>query len=222
METYPGILVSIEGPDQSGKSTQIGLLKEAIKKAGLDPLCIREPGGTLLGEEMRTLLLKSEKMAERAKWTEALMYLVSMAQSAHELARPALRKGRFVLYDRYIDSTLVYQGMARGLGVEKLYELNSVFTGGLMPDLTLVFNVDLGVSRERLALASEKEGKEADRLEREPDDFHAVVAEGYRKLQPIFPERIVEIDGSQSVVEVHKNVIAVCNERLGTKLQPVR
>ncbi len=205
--------ITFEGIDQSGKSTQLKLLAEAAGKAGIDTLSVREPGGTALGEQIREILLGPEHAA-MDPWTEALLYAAARVQLVKEVIKPALMQGKIVLSDRYIDSSLVYQGMARDLGVDRILDLNLGATGGLMPDLTLVFHLDVAASRERLA----GRGTAEDRIEGEPLEFHQQVEDGYRKLEEMYPGRIVGIDGGQSVEEVHADVVAASRERLGLEL----
>ena len=205
--------VPFEGTEQSGKSTQIELLTKAAVRAGIDILSVREPGGTPLGEQIRNILLGPEHATMDA-WTEALLYAAARVQLVREVIKPALMQGKIVLSDRYIDSSLVYQGMARELGVERILDLNLGATGGLMPDLTFVFHLDVAASRERLA----GRGTAEDRIEGEPLTFHQKVEDGYRKLEEMYPGRIVGIDGGRSVEEVHADVVAACRERLGLEL----
>ncbi|MHB1325554.1 MAG: dTMP kinase [Thermoleophilia bacterium] len=205
--------ITFEGIDQSGKSTQLDLLAAAATKAGIDTLSVREPGGTPLGEQIREILLGPEHTTMDA-WTEALLYAAARVQLVKEVIKPALMQGKIVLSDRYIDSSLVYQGMARELGVDRILDLNLGATGGLMPDLTFVFHLDVAASRERLA----GRGTAEDRIEGEPLDFHQKVEDGYRKLEEMYPGRIVGLDGGRSVEEVQGDVVAACRERLGLEL----
>ncbi len=205
--------ITFEGIDQSGKSTQLDLLARAFKSAGLSFLCVREPGGTAIGEAIRKLLLGPEHSG-MDPWAETLLYAAARAQLVKEMIRPALGEGKLVLSDRYIDSSLVYQGIARGLGIERVLDLNMGATGGLMPDLTFVFHLDVDASRRRLA------GRQAgrDRIEGEPLEFHRRVEAGYRQLEEMYPGRIVGIDGALEISEVHGRVLAECRQRLGINL----
>jgi len=205
--------ITFEGIDQSGKSTQLDLLAVAAAKAGIDTLSVREPGGTPLGEQIREILLGTEHTTMDA-WTEALLYAAARVQLVKEVIKPALMQGKIVLSDRYIDSSLVYQGMARDLGVDRILDLNLGATGGLMPDLTFVFHLDVAASRMRLA----GRGTAEDRIEGEPLDFHQKVEDGYRKLEEMYPGRIVGIDGGRAIEEVQADVVAACRERLGLEL----
>jgi len=207
--------ITFEGIDQSGKSTQLELLAESCAAAGIDALTVREPGGTPLGEGIRKMLLGPEHEG-MDPWAEALLYAAARAQLVRDVIRPALGSGRIVLSDRYIDSSLVYQGIARGLGVERILDLNLGATGGLMPDLTLVLHLDVAGSRERLAAR----GEGGDRIEGEPLDFHRQVEEGYRQLEEMYPARLVGIDAGGTVEEVHAAVVAAGRERLGLEIEP--
>ncbi len=202
--------ITFEGIDQSGKSTQLDLLAHAFQSAGLSFLSVREPGDTALGEAIRKLLLGPEH-GGMDRWAETLLYAAARAQLVADVIRPALAEGNLVLCDRYIDSSLVYQGIARGLGVERVLDLNMSATGGLMPDLTFVFHLDVESSRSRLA------GRQAgrDRIESEPLEFHRLVEAGYRQLEEKYPERIVGIDGSLAASEIHGRVLGECRRRLG-------
>ncbi|MCL4474155.1 MAG: dTMP kinase [Actinobacteria bacterium] len=205
--------ITFEGIDQSGKSTQLKLLADAAAAAGVATLSVREPGGTPLGEQIREILLGPEH-ANMDAWTEALLYAAARVQLVREVIKPALMQGKIVLSDRYIDSSLVYQGIARELGIDRILDLNLGATGGLMPDLTFVFHLGVAASRERLA----GRGTAEDRIEGEPLDFHQKVEDGYRKLEEMYPGRIAGIDAGGSIEEVHARVVEVCSERLGLEL----
>lgn len=205
--------ITFEGIDQSGKSTQIELLAEAMRGAGLEVLSVREPGGTPLGDRIREILLGPEHTG-MDPWAEALLYAAARAQLVKDVIRPALGKGTIVLSDRFIDSSLVYQGMARDLGVDRILDLNLGATGGIMPDLTFVLHLDVERSRERLS------GRETaeDRIEGEPLEFHRKVEEGYRRLEEMYPGRIVSVDGRQAAEQVQAEIARACRDRLGFEL----
>ena len=202
--------ITFEGIDQSGKSTQLELLSKAVAESGLSVLATREPGGTKLGDQIRAILLGFDH-AGMDPWSEALLYAAARAQLVREVIEPAIAAGTIVLSDRYIDSSLAYQGIARGLGIEKVMEMNMWATRGLMPDITFVLHLDVDISRERLQ--SRTTGK--DRIESEPLEFHHRVEEGYRKLESMYPDRIVGISGRDSVAEVHSQIVAACRDRIG-------
>jgi len=192
------MFVTFEGLDGSGKSTQLQLLTDRLVAAGRDVVATREPGGTELGEQIRDLVLHG---GDVAPWAEAALYAASRAQHVAEVIRPALERGAVVLCDRYVDSSVAYQGVARGLGLERVLELNLAAVGGLLPDLTFLLLVDAGVAASRMP-------SDRDRLEREDTVFHGRADAGYRELAKRFPERIVTIDGSLSEDEVAQRIAA--------------
>ena len=191
-----GIFITMEGPDGSGKSTQIALLKEYLEKEGYDVLITREPGGTAISEAIREVILNKD-FQEMSPVTEMLLYASARAQLIHEVVGPALEKGQAVISDRFVDSSLVYQGIARGLGVEKVYEVNLNAIGKYMPDVTFLLDLpaEVGISRK-------KDQKELDRMELESLEFHKKVAEGYRKLAVKFPERIETVDATLPIEKI--------------------
>jgi dTMP kinase len=188
------MFITFEGVDGSGKSTQVRLLAEQLRSEGLQVLETREPGGTELGEKVRELILAGGNLAP---WAEALLFAAARAQLVDEVIRPALARGEHVLSDRYIDSSLAYQGLARGLGVERVLEVNLAATGHLLPDRTFLIEVPL-------EQAARQRGADPDRIEREGDDFVERVDSAYRDLAGIFAQRIVTVDGSQPASEVAK------------------
>jgi dTMP kinase len=189
------VFVSFEGADGSGKSTQAELLRAALIAEGRDVVLTREPGGTELGEAVRALVLDGPEMGA---WAEAALFAASRAEHVEEVIAPALRRGADVVCDRYIDSSLAYQGIARGLGVDAVLQLNLAVTGGLLPDVTFVFLVDPGVAAGRQV--------EPDRLEREGTELQAKVDAAYRELAERFPERIVTIDATGSPADIAREV----------------
>jgi dTMP kinase len=180
------MFITFEGVDGSGKSTQAALLAEHLAAAGREVVATREPGGTPLGEKIRGLLLDGE---HPAPWAEAALFAAARAELAERVIRPSLAAGADVVCDRYLDSSLAYQGVARGLGVDCVLELN-IAVADLTPDRTFVLLVD----RET---AVERAGSTPDRMEQEEAAFHTAVADGYRELAERYPERIVVLDGSQ-------------------------
>ncbi len=181
------MFVTFEGLDGSGKSTQAELLRARLEEEGEDVVLTREPGGTELGERIRDLLLHGGHVAP---WAEALLYAASRAQHVDEVIRPALERGASVVCDRYVDSSAAYQGVARGLGLERVLDLNLVAVGGLMPDRTFLLELDPADAVERL-------GSDHDRLEREGSAFRALAASAYRDLAARFPERYVVLDATR-------------------------
>jgi dTMP kinase len=180
------MFVTFEGLDGSGKSTQVKRLRAALESEGREVVTAREPGQTALGEKIRDLVLHDAGMTP---WAEALLYAASRAEVVEEIVRPALERGADVLLDRYLDSSIVYQGIGRGLGVDEVLEVNMLATGGLLPDRTFVLAVDPEASLRRV-------GGKPDRIEREDAAFHERVAAGYEQLASLFPDRVVVLDGS--------------------------
>jgi dTMP kinase len=180
------MFVSFEGLDGSGKSTQVERLRAALERDGHEVVTAREPGGTALGERIRELVLHGDEMTP---WAEALLYAAARAELVAEVIEPALARGADVLVDRYLDSSVVYQGIARGLGLEEVLELNLAAVGGVVPDRTFVLALDADTSRDRV-------GERPDRIERAAVSFHAKVAAGYEQLATLFPERIVVLDAT--------------------------
>jgi dTMP kinase len=208
-----GMLITFEGVDGCGKTTQLGLLAGALRAAGHDVVTTREPGGTELGEDVRTALLDTANHGLNAR-AEALLYAAARAQLVEEVIRPELREGRIVLCDRYIDSSLAYQGYGRGLGFENIISLNMWATDCLLPDLTLVFAVDEQTRLARLPA----DALSLDRLEAEGDTFFREVAAGYERLVRDHPHRIRQVDGNGSPEEVHRAVMLVVAEELEVEL----
>jgi dTMP kinase len=189
-----GLFVTLEGIDRSGKTSQARRLVEAL---GSDALAVREPGGTAAGERIRELLKDPDASIDPR--TEALLFAAARAQLVANVIRPALAEGRVVVCDRYVDSSLAYQGAARGLGVEEVARLNEWATEGLMPDLTILLRLDPGLARARA-------GK-PDRFEDEGADLQRAVAEAYDRLAAADPRRWRRVDASRPVDEVHADVV---------------
>lgn len=186
------MFVSFEGIDGSGKSTQTALLAASLRAGGREVVQTREPGGTALGERVREVLLADGDMAP---WAEAALFAAARAQLVAELVRPALERGAAVVCDRYLDSSLAYQGIARGLGLEPVLELNRIATGGLFPDRTFLLLLPP-------ALALERAGRPGDRIEREGLAFLERVDHAYRELAARFPERVVALDATRGADEL--------------------
>jgi dTMP kinase len=191
----PAVFVSFEGADGSGKSTQAEMLRAALAAEGRDVVLTREPGGTELGEAVRALVLDGPEMGA---WAEAALFAASRAEHVDEVIGPALGRGADVVCDRYIDSSLAYQGIARGLGVDAVLQLNLAVTGGLLPDVTFLLLIDPGVAAARQF--------EPDRLEREGSELQGKVDAAYRELAERFPERIVTIEASGSPEDIAREV----------------
>ena len=205
-----GLFVVMEGPDGSGKTTQINLLKEYLEEAGYECLITREPGGTVIGEEVRQLILNPEHK-EMSPVTEMLLYAASRAQLVHEVIGPALEEGKIVISDRFVDSSIVYQGIARKLGISTVSAVNAPGIGIYRPDG--IFFIDLS---EAEGLRRKKEQKNLDRMEQEGIDFHHMVSEGYRKVLSGRPE-VMKIDGGRSIDTIQKKIRNHVDELLKKK-----
>ena len=190
------MFVTFEGVDWSGKSTQVELLAVWLRKQGRTVLATREPGGTPVGEAVRQVVLHGHDMAP---WAEAALYAAARADHVEHAIRPALERGEDVVCDRYIDSSVAYQGVARGLGENKVLELNLTVTRGLLPDRTFLVLLDPEEARRRGA-------GEPDRIEREGEDFMRRVDAAYRSLAAVFPRRIVALDGARPADEIAEEV----------------
>ena len=205
-----GLFIVMEGPDGSGKTTQINLLKEYLEEAGYECLITREPGGTVIGEEVRQLILNPEHK-EMSPVTEMLLYAASRAQLVHEVIGPALEEGKIVISDRFVDSSIVYQGIARKLGISTVSAVNAPGIGIYRPDG--IFFIDLS---EAEGLRRKKEQKNLDRMEQEGIDFHHMVSEGYRKVLSGRPE-VMKIDGGRSIDTIQKKIRNHVDELLKKK-----
>ena len=190
------MFVTFEGLDGSGKSTQAELLRARLEADGVDVVSTREPGGTELGERVRDLVLHGGHVTP---WAEALLYAAARAQHVDEVIRPALERGASVICDRYLDSSVAYQGVGRELGLERVLELNLAAVGGLLPDRTFLLSLEPAEIGSRL-------GGVHDRLERESAEFHARAAAAYRDLAGRFPERIVVLDAARPPDELAEEV----------------
>ena len=195
--------VTLEGIEGSGKTTQLGLLADYLAGKGIPHLVTREPGGTPLADEIRLLLLSPRE--ERVfPETELLLYEAALAQHVRTVILPALSSGNAVLSDRFSDSTIAYQGFSRGIDTARIEGLNAFASGGLVPDLTLLFDID----PEEGFLRLHGRGGSADRMESEAIEFHRKVRKGYLHLQSEHPGRIVRIDGALPADEVFRRVRA--------------
>jgi dTMP kinase len=191
------MFVTFEGLDGSGKTTQVELLKKHLEREGREVVTTREPGGTEVGEHIRNVVLHLDHPV--VPWAEAALFAAARAQLVAEVIRPALDRGAVVLCDRYVDSSLAYQGIARGLGVDPVLELNLRATGDLLPDRTFLLLVDPEESRRR-------GGDTRDRIEREDDEFVRKVDAAYRELAELFPSRILAVDGSLDPAELAETI----------------
>ena len=208
-----GIFITVEGPEGAGKTTIIGLLEERLQKAGHKVLRTREPGGISIAEQIREVLLKKEN-TEMDERTEALLYAAARRQHLVEKVYPALQKGDIVLCDRFVDSSLAYQGYARGLGVENVFKINQFAIEDRMPDLTLYYDIK---PEDGLKRIHTNENREINRLDMEALSFHEKVREGYLQLLDLFPERIRKIDASRTVEEVLADSLEIISRHIEQK-----
>lgn len=202
----PGKFIVFDGPDGSGKSSQLARFVEACRAAGIEPVHVREPGGTLLGERLRSVLLQhsDEPVDVRA---EMLLYMASRAQLVARRIAPALADGRLVLADRFVGSTLAYQGSAGGLGRDEILAAARTACAGVTPDLTVIFDLDERAAASRLSPL-------LDRIESKGSAFHAKVRAGYLEQIDRDPESHARIDASRGPDEVAREVVRVLGERL--------
>ncbi|MDO5048169.1 MAG: dTMP kinase [Anaerococcus sp.] len=196
-----GRFIVFEGPDGSGKSTVLREVKKRLLADGLDIVDIREPGGTVISEKIRDIIIDNDnkKMTSRC---EALLFAASRAQLVEEKVRPLLKAGKIILSDRFVLSSLLYQGVGRGLGIEDVKKINDFAIGGLSPDLTIFFNIDY-----KTALLRKRANFSADRLENEDFDFHKKIFDAYLSLADRYQDNIKKIDATLSVKEVTDQAI---------------
>ena len=208
-----GILISLEGPEGAGKSSVLEALLPFLKNYGTGLITTREPGGVQIAEAIREGSLVPSHTAMDAK-TELLLYIASRRQHLAERVLPALAQGKLVLMDRFIDSSVAYQGFGRGLGVSDIEWLNRFATDDLKPDVTLYFDLDV---EEGLARIARNKNREVNRLDLEGLDMHRRVRQGYLYAFENEPDRIVKIDASQTLESVVQDSLAVLNKRLNDK-----
>lgn len=202
-----GYLITFEGIDGSGKSTQAHLIHKRLNDSGRKAIILREPGGTEIGEKIRDLLLDNS-FSDMHPLTELFLYLAARAQITEKIIVPALNRGEDVIMDRYIDSTASYQGYGRGLGIDKMTGLNNIATGGLVPDVTFVIDCDPGKAIRRLSASP-------DRLESEGIDFMKKVREGFLALHDVDPGRIVILDGNRGIDEIENDIVVRLRDDIG-------
>lgn len=196
------MVISLEGGEGSGKTTVLSHLETYFAKKGIAVMFTREPGGVRISEAIREIILNVDHTEMDAR-TEALLYASARRQHLAEKVLPAIEAGKWVVFDRFVDSSMVYQGYVRGIGIEEVYELNRFATEDFLPDLTLYLDVSPQVG---LARVMETEGREVNRLDLEGIEFHEKVREGYHLLMKTFPERIVRIDADRTLEEVLSSV----------------
>lgn len=206
-----GRLISFEGPEGSGKSTQIARLAAHFQKANREVLSTREPGGTEIGEQIRNIIVHNSKGDEMCAETELLLFTAARAQLVREVIAPALMRGVIVLSDRFLDSSTVYQGIGRNLAADPVNQINRFAVGNVMPDLTIVIDVPEEVSLSRL---KQRASDLPDRMERENIGFYKKVREGYLVLAKGMPERFVVVDGTKSEDAIEKKIWAEVQARV--------
>lgn len=206
-----GIFITMEGPDGSGKTTQIDLLKKYLESKGYNIVIAREPGGTEISEAIRRIILNPE-YKEMGHMTELLLYAAARAQLVNQVIKPALTEGKAVICDRFVESSAVYQGIGRGLGVDTVYEVNNYALGDVKPRLTIFMDLDAedGIRRK-------KKQAELDRMEQEDMSFHKRVVDGYRQLAKLYPERIVPVNATLPIDVIHSMIVDEVERRFFTK-----
>lgn len=204
-----GAFITFEGIDGSGKSTQVRMLSSVLRLRGMDVVQTREPGGTPLGARLREALLDAQEQVDPL--AELLLYAADRAQHVRALLLPALAEGRVVLSDRYADATVAYQGAGRGFEPSLVDEVVGLATGGLKPDLTLLFDLSVAESGERSRQRTNggDNSEASDRLELEAENFHTRVRDAYLKIAAAEPERVRVVDASLSVEEIHAHVLDI-------------
>lgn len=201
---YKGFLVTFEGPDGSGKTTQIKLLTKYLTDRGYQVLSTREPGGTDISEKIREIILDN-KNSSMSSMCEALLYAASRAQLVDEIIKPALREGKFIICDRFVESSIVYQGIGRNLGIENIRRINDAALNGLRADATFMLTIPYEEGLKR-----KENQRELDRLEKSGEDFHRKVFFGYLELAKE-NKNIIEIDAARDIESVHKDIVKRIN-----------
>ena len=201
-----GIFITFEGPDGAGKTTILSMVATHFKEA----MVTREPGGIDIAEQIRQVILNKENTAMDPR-TEALLYAAARRQHLIEKVKPALEEGKMVLCDRFVDSSLAYQGYARDLGIDEVWSINQFAIEDLMPQLTIYFDIEPELGLKRI---NKNKEREINRLDLENLEFHQKVRDGYYLLMERFPDRIVRIDASGTVEEVYEQTVKMINEKL--------
>lgn len=194
-----GLFITLEGPDGSGKSTQIEKIRSFFERLGQKAVVTREPGGTSISEKIREIILDKENQ-EMDAMTEVLLYAASRAQHVVQVIRPALERGEHVICDRFIDSSIAYQGYGRGLG-DCVSIINAYAVRDCIPDITYLMKLDPNIAKGRIKTESR------DRIEMEANDFHARVFQGYQELELQFPQRVIGIDAGGSIEDISEEIL---------------
>lgn len=209
-QTQRGSFITFEGIDGSGKTTQLSGIAEYLENQGKEVLKLREPGGTSIGEQIRTILLSRGNMAMSVE-TELMLFAAARAQLVREVIEPALAEGKWVLCDRFMDSTTVYQGYGRQIDLQLIGQLNSIAVGRCKPDLTLLFDLSVEAAGARLAARSDK----SDRLDLESKAFAERIRKGYLELASAEPSRFKIIDAERSSADIEKQIKSILREGIG-------
>ncbi len=204
------LFVTFEGVEGSGKTTQVNMLHAHLLRMKVDVIATHEPGGTRIGEDIRRILLNPAHKEMHAM-TETVLYAADRAQHFHEVIRPALAAGKVVICDRFVDSTLAYQGVARRVGMEGVQNLNEWITDDLYPDVTLLLDIPYRVGLKRL----QERKRGLDRMEGEAQSFHEQVQEAYKTLAKFFPQRYVILNGADKPENIHHYVMQEVTKLLG-------
>ncbi|MFL6562442.1 MAG: dTMP kinase [Bacillus sp. (in: firmicutes)] len=204
-----GIFITFEGPDGAGKSTIINMVAQEFENV----LLTREPGGIDIAEQIRSVILDKGNTSMDPR-TEALLYAAARRQHLIEKVKPALAEGKIVLCDRFVDSSLAYQGYARGLGIDEVFAINQFAIENLMPELTIYFDIEPELGLKRI---NKNKGREINRLDLENLEFHQKVSTGYHLLIERFPDRIQSIDASGTVEEVFQETLKIIVEKLAKR-----
>lgn len=197
-----GAFITLEGPEGSGKTTIVKMIEKYLSENNIEYISTREPGGINISEQIRDVILNKDNVAMDPR-TEALLYVASRRQHLAERVIPAIKEGKVVICDRFIDSSLAYQGYARGIGIDEVMAINEFAIDGFMPDLTLYLDIEPEVGLKRISKNNERE---VNRLDLEALDFHKKVREGYFKLLERYPNRIKKINANQPVDKVFEEV----------------
>lgn len=205
------MFITFEGPEGSGKTTIANIVIKRLEDQNLPVIYTREPGGSQIAEQIRKILLKRNNVS-MDKLTEALLFAASRRQHLVEKVIPALNEGKIVICDRFIDSSLAYQGYARDIGIQEVLNINLFATKGMLPDLTIYFDIDSEIGLSRI---DQDNKREVNRLDLERLEFHKRVRNGYLELLKLYPDRIVRIDASKSIEEVSEEVIKIILAKLG-------
>ncbi len=201
-----GLFISLEGPEGSGKSTHAKRLIKRLEDEGHEVVAVREPGGTVTGEEIRNIIQHDSTGEEIHPETETLLFAACRAQLVHSVIKPALAAGKYVVSDRFVDSTTAYQGYGRGFGIEAVTNVNEFAVSGTMPDLTILLDITVDAGFDRIMERNKSMGKELDRMERAGKEFHNKVRNGYLEIAKLNPDRVTIIDSFRDMDSVSSDI----------------